>query len=220
MVVYNADGSRPQMCGNGLRCFVRWLLDSGRALEGEMGEGLVVLTDAGVRVCWVEGDEVRIGMGEAKFERGALPMVGEGEAVARMVAPWGEVVEVRGVSVGNPHVVVWEEKARGEESAERLGRWICENPLFPEQVNVEFVSERGDGSLGVVVYERGCGLTQACGTGAVAVVADLVRRRPEVRGRACAVDLPGGRLWVTASEEGALWLRGPAVKVFDGFFWG
>jgi diaminopimelate epimerase len=231
MVVYNADGSRPQMCGNGLRCFVRWLVQTGR-VEVAAGQPLVIETDAGPKRCaWEGGEEVEVEIGRAVMTPSALPMVPQTQQTlqtqqmqpsvdatsteARLRAPWGEAVVLHGVSVGNPHAVVWEAAARGVEDAQRLGRWVCEHPMFPEQTNVEFVYEREDGVLEVVVYERGCGLTQACGTGAAAVVASWAQRVGAQEG-ARRVALPGGVLAVRQDREGVLWLRGGAAHVFDG----
>jgi diaminopimelate epimerase len=222
MVVYNADGSRPQMCGNGLRCFVRWLVETGCA-PAVVDAPLVVATDAGPKRCvWRGGDEVEVEIGRAQMTRAALPMTGDAQGAqdtfASLQAPWGEPVALHGVSVGNPHAVVWEAGPRTTESAERLGRWVCEHPLFPAQVNVEFVHERADGALEVIVYERGCGLTQACGTGAAAVVASWAQRAGLVEA-ARTVILPGGPLRVRADADAQLWIQGEAARVFAGT-WG
>lgn len=221
MVVYNADGSRPQMCGNGLRCFALWLVDEG--LAGDPTGELLVETDAGLRPCRLSDDGrlVTIAMGVPRLDRAALPMTGSGPAVEVLEVD-GARLRLRGVSMGNPHAVVQVDTPTTRAQAERFGPVLVAHPLFPERTNVELAYVREDGSVELTVYERGVGITQACGTGAVATVAALAADLGEgFLARDVAVDLPGGRLSIHIERaadgaQGQSWLTGPAVRVFAG----
>ncbi len=202
MHIFNADGSVAEMCGNGLRCVVRHALGA-----SSVGERVVVETDAGLRwgVTGAAG-EVQVGLGRPELVRDRLEVVVEGE---RFVGTW--------VSMGNPHFVL--DPIEAEDLVARARRWgplIERHAAFPERTNVEFVAVRADGVVETVVWERGAGLTQACGTGAGATLAAL-RARGVVRGDEAQVRLPGGVLRVSrdpATEEIAI--AGDAVRVFAG----
>jgi diaminopimelate epimerase len=201
MIIYNADGSRPEMCGNGIRCFVLHL----ERTRGPQASWTIA-TDAGPRRCVPsrEGDAWRasVEMGPASWS----PAV-EVEALGRRFT-------LHPASMGNPHAVL--RAGEGDDldaEARALGLALSRHPAFPEGANVEWTRPRGDGSLEVVVFERGVGVTLACGTGACAAAA--VARRlgwiaPTPR---TAVDLPGGRLWIEHGEQ--LTMLGPAAFVFD-----
>jgi diaminopimelate epimerase len=196
MRILNADGSRPEMCGNGLRCAALWL-------SRDHGQARVrVDTDAGLRVCTVEHDLVDVDMGPATV----------GAAVTLNGRTW-----VR-VSVGNPHAISWVDADEDPEALARaIGPVVERDPAFPEGTNVELAKIEGD-AITLWVWERGCGITHACGTGATATVAAAVgagRLPAEVPVR---VQLPGGPLWITAPADPAasLRMRGPARIVFEG----
>ena len=218
MVVYNADGSRPQMCGNGLRCFAHHLALRGETTLLEFS----VATDAGPKRCTLAPSApdagrrlVSLDMGRPSFERSELPMRGEGlsrETVEVLGADW----VVYGVSMGNPHAVIFVEGPT-RPFAEASGGALAVHPLFPEGANVEFVRLIGEREVEVTVYERGCGITQACGTGACAVAAVLARDRGWT-GRELSVRLPGGVLTVFVDAvTGEIRLTGPSELVYDGF---
>jgi diaminopimelate epimerase len=207
MVVHNADGSLAEMCGNGLRCVAKYLLDRepGRdALEVETGAG--VLPARGHRVGG-EVVEVEIELGPARLRAPHLP--GGGPFVAAPVpgVDWPGTA----VSMGNPHLVLLGAPA---EVVREHGPRLEYLPGFPDRTNVEAVSRATEG-LRVSVWERGSGLTDACGTGAVAsVAAALVAGwiEPDVF---VPVELPGGRLAVRVSADlQRTTLRGPARFVF------
>ena len=197
MHLFNADGSEAEMCGNGLRCVVAYL--------GAPGAHLRIDTDAGVLDGWcLDEGLVKVALG--------VPQVG-----APMVVTVDEV-SFRGlaVSMGNPHFVL--EPRRGDEDlmaeAARFGPGLESAPQFASRTNVEFIAKRGD-ALDVVVFERGVGITQACGTGAGAAAAaaltwGLVSTEAPVQ-----VNLPGGPLLVQVADE-QLTIIGAAVHVFDG----
>ena len=210
MVVHNADGSLAEMCGNGLRCVAKYLLDRepGRdALEVETGAGVL---PARARRAGGEVVEVEIELGPARLQAPHLPPgPGGGPFVAASVPglDWPGTA----VSMGNPHLVLLGAPA---EVVREHGPRLEHLPGFPDRTNVEAVS-RGGEELRVWVWERGSGLTDACGTGAAAsVAAALVAGwvQPDVF---VPVELPGGRLAVRVSADlQRTTLRGPARFVF------
>ena len=210
MVVHNADGSLAEMCGNGLRCVAKYLLDRepGRdALEVETGAGVL---PARARRAGGEVVEVEIELGPARLQAPHLPPgPGGGPFVAAPVPglDWPGTA----VSMGNPHLVLLGAPA---EVVREHGPRLEHLPGFPDRTNVEAVSRAGEG-LRVWVWERGSGLTDACGTGAAAsVAAALVAGwvQPDVF---VPVELPGGRLAVRVSADlQRTTLRGPARFVF------
>jgi diaminopimelate epimerase len=195
MHVYNADGSTAEMCGNGVRCVARFLAAS-RKLAGR----LTIETPAGPKSCTLHDDgTVSVEMGPAK-DLGADSVDVEGEATAG----WR-------ISMGNPHLVLFA-KADAER-ARRLGP-----PLeLAQGANVGFAFLRHQTSLELVVWERGAGLTLACGTGACAAVAAHVRAGKIAAATPVRVRLPGGELSITASADlTSIVMRGPAERVFEG----
>ncbi len=198
MVVHNADGGRPEACGNGLRCVVRYLCDLG---EWPAGEARQVNTDAGPRACTPLLDgTVRVGMGVATF-----PAVsGLGDHVA--------------VDVGNPHRVCFVDANDAQTVAEE-GPDLSAHPAFERGANVGFVRVEGSG-LSLAVWERGVGPTPACGSGACAAAAAAVSRGL-VAGRDLIVVQPGGGLVIDVGQAGAdgglpVTMTGPAASVFSG----
>ncbi|WNG28681.1 diaminopimelate epimerase [Cystobacter fuscus] len=214
MVVHNSDGSIAEMCGNGLRCAVKYLVDN----SGEKPERIDVETGAGLLAC-VPGygadgvAQVEISMGPARLVEPNLPSGSTQRPFLDEPVPGHAGLRGHAISMGNPHLVLLDQPL---ETASRLGPVLERHPDFPERTNVEFVRVDADG-LTVVVWERGCGLTQACGTGAcaAAVAAVLAKRRPaEDWSR---VRLPGGDLFIwVASDLSDIRLRGPASFVFTG----
>ena len=197
MVVWNADGSRPEMCGNGLRCVASALVPPGQSAQ------LTIATDAGPRTCEVarDGDraEVTIGMGRAAFGE---PLV---------VAIDGREHRFATASMGNPHAITFE--PYDAAARDRVGPVVCTTP--PEGTNVEFVAQEGE-VLRVVVWERGVGYTLACGTGACAVAAEAVRTGRAAHDRELRVALPGGELAIAIDPRFEVRMRGPARRVFAG----
>lgn len=202
MHIYNSDGSVAEMCGNAIRCVARHLAEA-RGLEGT----LRIDTDAGTKECTLHRgaggavEDVSVEMGPAHLQ---------GEEV---LAAGGEAVRAVRVSMGNPHAVVFDDaptRARAAEVGPRLERAV------PGGVNVGF-ARPGAGGIELVVWERGAGLTDACGTGACAATVAAVRRGAAPAGEPVAVRLPGGTLHVTVSPDLArVTMRGPAEKVFEG----
>ena len=209
MVVHNADGSIAEMCGNGLRCVVKHLGES----SGDRPVRLEVETGAGVLSSEIDwhgstAERITVAMGPAKLKAEQLPHGGP-----FVDQPIGSV---RGtaVSMGNPHLVLLDTPP---ERAAELGPALERDPLFPQRVNVSFTRPRTAGGLVVTVFERGVGLTDACGTGAcAAVVAHALAGRVPWDSWV-TVELPGGVLEIRAAgDRSQVWLRGPAVKVYEG----
>ncbi|HYO52828.1 diaminopimelate epimerase [Archangium sp.] len=214
MVVHNADGSIAEMCGNGLRCAVKYLVDH----SGEKPERVEVETGAGLLSCTpgygVDGvAEVELSLGPARLVAPNLPSGVTGQPFLDAPVPGHSGLRGSAVSMGNPHLVLLDQPL---EDAGRLGPELEQHPGFPDRTNVEFVRVDKDG-LTVVVWERGCGLTQACGTGAcaAAVAAVLARRLPADAW--LRVTLPGGDLRIRVSSDlSDVRLRGPVSFVFTG----
>lgn len=214
MHVTNPDGSIAEMCGNGLRCVVRWAVDRG-LLPPTGGD---VETGRGVLRCAVEPDgEVTVDMGAPRLRPREIPVDADGERfVSRPVTVGDRSLLLTAVSMGNPHAVAFVDEAP-RPLAERLGPMLERHPLFPNRVNAGFARVRADGSIELVVWERGAGLTQACGTGAcAAVVAGVVTGRVPA-GVPVPVDLPGGRLRIRVEPDlRQVHMTGPAVELFSG----
>jgi diaminopimelate epimerase len=201
MRVINADGSMPEMCGNGVRCVALHVARSRGLRHGTV----CVDTDSGSRACVVEdtldGEMVTVDMGVVRV-LGEHTVQVEGRGIALTVA-----------DAGNPHAVLFGAFARGD--VEKLGPRIATHPHFPHGTNVEFALVVSDG-IDLVVWERGVGITLACGTGACATAAVARAKGLVASGAPIAVRLPGGTLDVTIDGAGRATMRGPARHVFSG----
>jgi diaminopimelate epimerase len=215
MRVINSDGSEAEMCGNGIRCFAVFLHEKGITSKNPVS----VETRAGVLSVDLSKDPsgttlVRVDMGEPGVDRAAIPMAGEGSALNVPLEVDGRTFVVNGVSMGNPHAVVFLDSLE-EFDWERYGPQLMRHPAFPKQTNVHFVEKVGPDELRVKVWERGAGPTLACGTGACAVTTAAVLNG--LTGRDITVHLPGGPLrieWDATTNH--LFMTGPAVSVFEG----
>jgi diaminopimelate epimerase len=206
MSVINADGSIPEMCGNGLRCVALHLARRGGP------RAFVVETDAGARACSIEGISVGSDGSIESFVTVAMGRVVVGGH--QRVDVEGQPVDLWLASAGNPHAVLFGVSDR--DSVNRLGPRIATHSAFPQGTNVGFATTH-DGRVDLVVWERGVGLTLACGTGACAAVAVGVERGLLPAGAPVDVSLPGGSLRVTRDPlSGETTLRGPARHVFRG----
>ncbi|HEX3766675.1 MAG TPA: diaminopimelate epimerase [Kofleriaceae bacterium] len=224
MRVLNSDGSEAEMCGNGLRCVVKELYDRG----GLARPTLAIETGAGRLVCDVDasgpgGGAVRmvtVAMGAPRLLCGEIPMTGPaGErCIEQPLAIAGTTRPVTCVSMGNPHAVTFV-GARDEamELARTVGPAVERHAWFPNRTNAEFAHVRDRREIDLVVWERGCGITLACGTGACATaVAAVVTGRAD-EATPIRVNLPGGSLEITVHPGlSAVAMKGPALHVFDG----
>ncbi len=202
----NADGSIAEMCGNGIRVFVRYLDAVGLITDPDV----VIATRAGLRECRMNSDlSVTVDMGPAVgMEAGTIPLV----------AIKDELWPAIGVHMPNPHAVTFVDDLDEVGSLENAPT-VLPPELFPDGVNVEYVVGRGDNHLAMRVHERGSGETMSCGTGACAVAWAGARRYPNIDLTApegVRVDVPGGTVVVHQLENGDLTLTGPAVLVARG----
>lgn len=217
MVYYNQDGSRAPMCGNGIRCFAAFCYDEGICRE----ERFAVETLAGVQQVErfsAEPFQVRIGMGCPDFSRKKLALSANAPENLwgySLTLPSGQTVKLFSFFMGTIHTVMFVEDAFAPEN-EALGREICHHPFFSEQTNVNFVECVNQEQLRVQTYERGCGMTLACGTGACAAAVCAFR---EGRcGNRVTARLRLGTLQIELDETGSVWMSGPAKKIMQGRF--
>lgn len=216
MRIINSDGSEPEMCGNGIRCFARYVYQHGLTRK----KAIVVETLAGAikPELILNGDvvaSVRVDMGEPRLERSTIPMLGPtGQVVNEALQVEGRTFNVTAVSMGNPHTVIFVEDV-AHFPVEKFGPIIEKHPSFPKHTNVEFVQRMSSSYLRMRVWERGAGITLACGTGACAsLVAGVLSGNT---GRRATVELPGGALDITWSDENNhIYMTGPAEEVFTG----
>ena len=214
MRMFNADGSEGEMCGNAIRCVAKYAYDRGLRRKKE----LTVETLAGVRRLFLETgesghvDRVRVWMGQPGFP----DETAHDDLLARsfpvQVTVDGQVYSLHGVSMGNPHAVVFVQETERFPVRE-VGRQIQRLPMFPKSVNVEFVHLLNKSAFRMRVWERGSGETLACGTGACASAAAAMRLG--LASRRCTAHLLGGDLEIEWLSDG-LWMTGPAVTVFEG----
>lgn len=204
MKVLNADGSVPEMCGNGLRCAV---LHVARSRGQEAGE-LTFDTGAGLRACTIDDRSgkglVTVDMGVVKVTATESLDLGEGAS---------DVWELSLADAGNPHAITTRPASRAV--IDTVGPRIATHSRFSAGTNVEFAVFR-KGEIDLVVWERGVGVTHACGTGACATVAVGVARGEVAVGEEIVVHLPGGELFVIMRADGHAIMRGPARHVFSG----
>lgn len=200
---FNADGSESGACGNGSRAVA--LLHGAPAVV-ETGGGAITLEP-------LEGG-ARVDMGVPRFDWDAIPLAYAMDTAAMPVG-WGDLQAPMAVNVGNPHVIFFVEDAEAVP-LETLGPEIEYDPLFPERVNVNVASLAGPDHLNLRVWERGAGLTRACGTGACATAVAAIRRK--LVASPVRVSLPGGDLVIDWEPDGTILMSGPATTSFRGTF--
>lgn len=212
MRIFNADGSEAEMCGNGVRCFAKYCYEQGIVNKTDFR----VETLAGVKQVWLTlkmdtVEAVRVDMGVVEWERSHIPMRGEGKAVNADLRVDDENYKVTCLSMGNPHCVIFVENV-DEFPVDYVGPIVENHQVFPNKTNVEFVQILTRDAIKVRVWERGCGETLACGTGACAstVAAHALGYvNPKVK-----VNLRGGMLEVSVANH--VYMSGSAEKAFEG----
>ncbi len=216
MEIFNADGSRAEMCANGIRCFYKYLRDRGHTDADEIG---VETLSGVVRPRWAGEGRVAVDMGRPVLDPAQIPTTrgrGEGPVLDVPLEVEGETLTVSSVSMGNPHAVIVV-KDPDAAPVERLGPLIERHPAFPNRVNVEFVTPPARGRIRQRTWERGTGETLACGSGAcAAVVVSMLRGAPE---RRLLVELRGGELEIAwEGGDAHVLMTGPAAEVYTGVF--
>ncbi|WP_024891811.1 diaminopimelate epimerase [Luteimonas huabeiensis] len=210
--IWNADGSASGQCGNGARCVAAWLRRDGAAPTG----AFALDSPAGTHAVEALPDgRLRVALGVPRFEPAAVPLVGfDAARETYRLRVEGREVAFGAVSMGNPHAVI-EVPSVDDAPVAELGAALQRQPAFPESVNVGFAEVAGRDRIRLRVYERGVGETLACGSGASAAAAVLVRRgRVDRRVR---VELPGGALDIDwPADDAGLTMAGPAAFVFEG----
>ena len=213
MRIINADGSEPEMCGNGIRCLGRFLWDEGLVRHNPF----TVETLAGVLTLSLTlGDDGQVGavtvdMGIPCFDPAMIPVDAPDNRITAALD--GRDVRFFCVSMGNPHAVTFDLYPE-DDAFYRLGPAMERHPLFPRRANIEFCRLNPDGGVDVRVWERGDGETLACGTGACAVTA--AGASLELIPRHTTVHLPGGDLEIRWADDGHIFMTGPAEVVYRG----
>lgn len=222
MIMFNSDGSRGQMCGNGIRCVGKLAYERGWSRHNPMR----VQTDAGVLTLELTLTaspaggvvrEVRVDMGEPILEPARIPVALDGDRVIRAPLPMpGRLLQMTCVSMGNPHAVIFVPGLR-DIPLKDWGPQLEKHPLFPQRMNIHFAAVDHAEYIRMITWERGAGATQACGTGAAAVcVAGVLN---ELTKRKVTIKLPGGELrleWDAATSH--VFKTGPAEEVFSGIW--
>ncbi|KUG04197.1 diaminopimelate epimerase [hydrocarbon metagenome] len=214
MRIFNPDGSEPEMCGNGIRCVALYARRYGLVDR----DSFSIKTLAGPRFPEIykeAGQEwIRVDMGEPELDRQKIPAAGQGSNIAMTLTAAGREFLCTAVSMGNPHAIIYVDDINSVPLTE-WGPQIETHKMFPEKTNVEFVKVINEEELEAVVWERGAGITLACGTGACAIlVASVLNGQSH---RRAIIRLPGGELVIEwDQEDNHVYMSGPAVEVFRG----
>ena len=212
MDIYNNDGARVEMCGNGIRCLAKYIWSRGLSKKRRLD----IETLAGVIRPEKAGDLIRVNMGEPILEGALIPTVMEGRIIDKRLAISDKVFHITCVSMGNPHCVIFVDHV-GAFPVEKYGPLIEINKFFPRKTNVEFIEVLSRSRIKMRVWERGAGQTLACGTGASAAAVAAILKG--YTGNTVLVELPGGRLKIEWAKDNHVYMTGPATEVFTGVAW-
>ena len=216
MEMYNADGSRGEMCGNGIRCVAKYVYDYGLTDKTQIS----VETLGGIKYLDLTIEDgkvslVKVDMGKPKLEADLIPIISEREQVIdEPIEVDGKEYHMTGVSMGNPHAVIYVDDVKGLD-LEKIGPKFENHERFPKRINTEFVHCIDRQTVEMRVWERGSGETLACGTGACAVaVSSILNNLTDTQ---VTVKLLGGDLQIEWDrEKDRVFMTGPATVVFDG----
>ena len=215
MRIFNADGSEAMMCGNASRCIGKYVYDNKLTQK----EVITLETLSGIKILKLHTEnglveEVTVDMDLPLLTNSRQINTPDGKMLAKTITVDGKEYKGTFVCMGNPHLVIFIDDIKNV-NLPAIGPKLENHPLFPERTNVEFVEVLPDGSLRMRVWERGSGITMACGTGACATaVASYLNHKA---GRKSRVRMDGGDLQIHWNEtDGHVYMTGPAVKVFDG----
>ena len=221
MRVLNADGSEAEMCGNGIRCVAKLLYETDPAMRRPT---LRIETGAGVLACDLDIEHTRVrtvavDMGRPRLTRDEIPILPSGTTpvLREAITARGRTFQFTAVSMGNPHAVIFiDDSSSLRALAEEFGPGFETAERFPKRTNVEFAHVRPSGEIDLVVWERGSGITLACGTGACATVVAACLEERLSPGTERLVHLPGGSLSIMVDTHySSVRMRGPARSVFD-----
>lgn len=209
--IFNADGGEVEQCGNGARCFARFVYEQGLTQKTT----IPVMTAAGRIVLQIQPDgQVTVNMGVPELVPERIPFISEAQQTLYTLVVETQTVEIAAVSMGNPHAVLQVADV-ANAPVTTLGALIEQHPRFPKRVNVGFMQVLGRDAIRLRVFERGAGETQACGTGACAAV--VAGRLQDLLDAQVRVSLPGGELQIAWQGVGQpVWMTGPATTVFKG----
>ncbi len=225
MRIFNADGSEPEMCGNGVRCAAKYYVEKVMPSEkGATADGNVkisVETLAGIRIITAackdgKVDTLTVDMGAPILHPPLIPVsTDQDNATALPVVVGGQSLRVTCVSMGNPHAVVFVDSNPFDMDISVIGPALERHEMFPRRTNVEFVQVLSENEMRMRVWERGCGETLACGTGACATL--VASSLNNMASRSAVIHLRGGDLHIDWDEKtGAMFMTGGAVSVFEG----
>jgi diaminopimelate epimerase len=214
MTIINSDGSLANMCGNGIRCFAKYVWENNLVAKAE---SISIETDDGVKTAYVkvrnnEVNEVTINMGLPTFTPKEIPVLAQHEVFMEKVIIQDKEYEINSILLGVPHTVII---GNLNDFSVEEGKAIEKYELFPEGTNVNFCQVVNRDKLKVMTWERGAGATLACGTGSCASV--VVANKLGLVANKVAVEIPGGTLFIEITERG-IYMTGPAVTSFQGEF--
>ncbi|WP_456375460.1 diaminopimelate epimerase [Thiolapillus sp.] len=209
--IFNADGSEVEQCGNGARCFARFVRNHGLSHKNEIPVGTA---NGDIRLYLLEDGQVKVNMGVPIFTPEEIPFAADQRQTTYAIELDGETREISVLSMGNPHAVL-QVADPDRFPVETLGPLLERHVLFPRRVNAGFMSVDSPSEITLRVHERGVGETLACGTGACAAV--VAGRQRKLLQEEVLVHLRGGDLVVSWQGEGEpVWMTGPATEVFQG----
>lgn len=210
--IFNADGSEVEHCGNGARCFAKFVRD--QKLTGK--STIAVETTNGNIVLHVQKDgQVTVDMGPPRLEPSQLPFTADQRSALYPIETLGQNLNISAVSMGNPHCVLQVDSIQDDQTVATLGPAIESHPRFPQRVNVGFMEIVDRSHINLRVYERGAGETHACGTGACAAM--VAARLQDLVDSDATLHLKGGDLRICWEGEGSsVMMTGPAATVFQG----
>ncbi len=215
MRIFNADGSEAETCGNGIRCFAKYVFERGMTTKRQF----VIQTGAGPNRVELTLDgntvtSVRSNMGKPRFDRAEIPMIGPaGRVIEEKLTIPEQTFAVTCVNIGNPHAVIFSDDATAVPLAE-IGPQIENHPSFPQRTNVEFVTVQDPDNIVMRIWERGSGITMASGSGSCgAALAAMLTSRVN---RRVSVHLVYGQLTVEWADDGFVYQEGPAAEVYVG----
>lgn len=216
MEMWNADGTRGEMCGNGIRCVAKYVYDKGLTDQ----EAFDIISAGQVKHILLQTKDgkavsARVNMGQPELTAEKIPVRSEKECVVdEEITVQGEIYHMTCVSMGNPHAVVFVEDVQNLQ-IENVGPYFERHERFPKRINTEFVHVNSRDSIDMRVWERGAGETLACGTGCCASVAACVLNG--LTDRKVTVHVPGGAILIEwDQQDDSMYMTGPAVTVFEG----